>query len=49
MSKSAEQWTKVTEQWKRWSKAKPYHALLGGAAIVTGVVILALVVWTALR
>ena len=40
---------KLSEQLDRWSKAKPYHLLLGAAAVATGVAIVALVVWTMLR
>lgn len=49
MSRATEQWNELTDQWERWSKTKPYHTLLGIAAIVTGVAIVAMVVWTFLQ
>ncbi len=49
MSRATERWNKLTDHWERWSKTKPYHTLLSVAAILTGVVVVAMVVWTLLR
>jgi len=49
MSRATERWNKLTDHWERWSKTKPYHTLLGVAAILTGVVVVAMVLWTLLR